>query len=280
MASRGLRRLAWRFGRHVYSGARGEQRSGRIRENGEADVQRCVLNAVPRDVVMRVCDIGANRGEWTLSLLKQATPERRTAGRLCLDAFEPVPTTAGRFAAAIAPVAGNECVRLHNVAISDAPGEARISVMSDSGGTNTLHHDGITTALAKCDVKLDTLSDFCARENVGHLHLVKCDTEGHDAKVIAGARPLLRDERIDVMQFEYNHRWVLGRAYLRDVFEIISGLPYKLGKVRRGGRIDLYDAWHPELEHFIESNYVLLRNPAVKWFDAHHGSFDRSNTYA
>jgi FkbM family methyltransferase len=280
MDTRSLRRLIWRVGRQLYVTARGEQRSGHISENGEADLQRCVLDAVPIGTPLRVCDIGANQGEWSWSLLKQASAERLSHGRLHVDAFEPVPGTAARLAETIKAWRGGQCMHLHALAMSNAPGEAQMAVMSDTGGTNTLHYDGVAKMIGTCNVRLETLANFCAAENIAHIHLVKCDTEGHDSKVIIGARPLLLEQRIDVLQFEYNHRWTLARSYLRDVFEMIAGLPYKLGRLRCNGRIDIFEEWHPELERFFESNYVLVRVPALAWFDAYYGTFDQSNTYA
>ena len=43
---------------------------------------------------------------------------------------------------------------------------------------------------------------------------------------------LLAAARIDVFQFEYNHRWVYGRSFLKDVFDLAAGLEYQVGKVR------------------------------------------------
>jgi hypothetical protein len=44
--------------------------------------------------------------------------------------------------------------------------------------------------------------------------------------VIKGALPLLREGRIGVLQFEYTIRWIASRSFLKDIFEIIAGLPY------------------------------------------------------
>jgi hypothetical protein len=73
-----------------------------------------------------------------------------------------------------------------------------------------------------------------------------------------GASESLRKGLIDAWQFEYNHRWVSEGSYIKDVFDFIADKPYTLGKVHGNG-IETYDMWHPELEHFFESNYVLIR---------------------
>ncbi|MGO8779179.1 MAG: FkbM family methyltransferase [Rhodomicrobium sp.] len=276
------KRLTWRVGRKLYCSARGEQRSAAIEFNGEADIQAKVLAAIPIDVPLQAIDIGANQGEWASSLLSQASPERRTSARLRIDAFEPFPATADRFEQQLSRVPGRETVHLHRLAISDSAGAERLAVTSATGGTNTLHYDQTAgdPSGGWCEVRLDTLDAFCASSGIGHIHLAKCDTEGHDAKVLKGALGLLSAGRIDVFQFEYNHRWVHARAFLKDVFDLVHGLPYRVAKVRQAGVIDVYPTWHPELDRFFESNYLLVREPALSWFAANFGGFDVSNTYA
>src|SRR5262249_37180876 len=88
-----LRRLAWRVGRCLYSAARGEQNSLEIESDGEAYFQLCALRGVPREPNMRAFDIGANQGDWTRSLLTLIPEERRTRNSICIDLFEPVPST-------------------------------------------------------------------------------------------------------------------------------------------------------------------------------------------
>jgi hypothetical protein len=155
-------------------------------------------------------------------------------------------------------------------------------VTSTTGGTNTLHHDAVAGEPSGGwrEIRLDRLDAFCAANGVGHIHLAKCDTEGHDAKVLKGAGGLLAAGRIDVFQFEYNHRWVHSRAFLKDVFDQVHRLPYRVAKVQAGGVIDVYPSGHPELDRFFEANYLLVREPALSWFKTNFGPFDASNTYA
>lgn len=155
-----------------------------------------------------------------------------------------------------------------------------MAIMSETGGTNSLHFDGSCGAPPGgwVDVKTETLIDFCARMQIDHIHIAKCDTEGHDLKVIEGARELFASGRIDVFQFEYNHRWVFSRSFLKDVFDLLKDMPYKIGRLEPCS-IELFDAWHPELDRFFQSNYVIIREPALSWFKTHAGSFDKFNTY-
>lgn len=274
------RRFTWRLGRRLYCAARGEPRKNNIGFNGEAYVQSCVARAVPIDTPLRVLDIGANQGEWTLSLLATLASERGAHGNVKIDLFEPTPTTTERLIRALADAGVGPLTEIHGLAISDSAGKVKLAVMSDTGGSNSLHFDRATCAPPGgwIDVETDTLADFCRRRAIGHIHLAKCDAEGHDLAVLRGARELLLERRIDVFQFEYNHRWVFSRSFLRDVFELIDGHAYRIARIMPA-HIEPFDYWHPELERYFEANYLIVRHDVMNWFDVREGRFDAFNTY-
>jgi FkbM family methyltransferase len=274
-----FRRLGWRLGRRIYRQARGEVAND-VAVNGEAYIQACVLKATQSSgAPLTVFDVGANQGDWTRSFLAQLPRARVNTTRLYL--FEPTPATLARLRENLASFANSEAAQIYPIAISDSEGLAEMVVLSETGGTNSLEFDGRLAASASAVITVEkaSLAAFCAAQGIAHIHLLKCDTEGHDACVLKGALPLLRSGRIDVAQFEYNHRWIYARAFLKDIFDLLDGLPYRLARVCPRN-IEVFEAWHPELERFFEGNYVIVREPALAWFAAHYGKFDRANTYA
>lgn len=274
-----LRRLAWRVSRRVYAEARGEPVVNAIGQNGEAYVQRCVVRSSKPGAHLQVLDIGANEGEWSLSMLLVEANAGRL-GTMRIDMFEPVPATLLRLRAALALALTEGVAHIHELAVSDRSGRVPMAIMSDTGGTNTLHPDGASSAPRGDFIEVEkmTLALFCERESISHIALAKCDTEGHDLSVLRGARPLLAEGRIDVFQFEYNHRWIHARAFLKDVFDLISGLPYCLARILPNS-IEILPTWHPEMERFFEGNYLLVHDHAIDWFKARTVAFDVSNTY-
>jgi hypothetical protein len=117
-----------------------------------------------------------------------------------------------------------------------------------------------------------TTIDACAEDaGLGQIALVKIDTEGHDLAVLRGARKLLAEHRILAVQFEYNHRWIAARSFLRDAFDLLLPLGYRLGKLTPRG-VEFYPGWDAELETFVEGNYVAClpqvaeRLPPVAWW--------------
>lgn len=106
--------------------------------------------------------------------------------------------------------------------------------------------------------------------------MVKIDTEGFDLLVLRGAEQTLHDGRIEIVQFEYNWRWLPNHVCLRDVFALIADKPYRLGKLC-GNTIEFYDQWHFELDRFFENNYVLIRNDSNLRMLGSAVRFDESN---
>lgn len=274
------RRLVWRLGRKLYRAARGES-DNRMATNGEAFVQRCVAGgtAANPDAELTVLDIGANVGIWTKGLYPHLNGSQRASVRSYV--FEPVPETFDRLQQNMAALDHDVRPRAMQIAFSDEVGEAEMVVMQKLGGTNSLEFDASMAYAAEevIRVRKTTLATFCDEEKIDRIQLVKIDTEGHDSFVLKGAIDLFREGRIDVAQFEYNHRWVYSRSFLKDVFDLLEGLPYSVARIRRD-RLEVFEGWHPEMERFFEANYAIVAESALDWFPLLRGRFDESNTYA
>lgn len=269
------RRTLWRLGRLAYMTARGEGQN-RIESNGEAALQRRLAHYAARMQDTFIClDIGANVGQWSESLVHAC----REAGvaRLRLIAFEPSAASLEELSRCFERIRGSYLLELQASAVGDRAGRALFDMTGETAGTNSLvadAGDGLATS-----VPITTLSKIFDEGGIDKALLVKSDVEGFDPLVIKGALPLLREGRIGVLQFEYNGRWIASRSYLKDIFELANGLPYEIGKLVSGG-IEIYAEWHPELERFIETNYVLVRNDLIAAAGATRGAFDAYNTYA
>ncbi len=276
--ARSARRLAWRVGRYLYCRARREPQTDDINSDGETYIQRCVIAAVGPSDVLSVIDIGANVGDWTRPLVASLGPDRLTSDRTRLHLVEPVPATRDMLKQRLAGSPALSLAEIHAFALSDTCGQSRMNIVAETGGRNGLVGDGAHQS-GEIVVETRTLTSLFEDKAIGRAQLVKCDAEGYDLAIMRGARDLLAEGRIDVLQFEYNHTWVFSRSFLKDVFDLIEGLPYVVGRVCPDA-VEVYEGWHPELERFFHSNYVLIREPALAWFKTHQGSFDISNTYA
>jgi FkbM family methyltransferase len=270
------RRRMWRLGRALYRAARHDVDNDPAR-NGERWLQAAVLELFADEPRVVVFDVGANVGGWTRMLLDQVPAARADA--LDVYAFEPVASTMRTLHERLGghPRFG----RVHPVplALSDADGTVEMFEVEPNGTTNSLHPDPFQPA-RRVTIETQTTDTFRAHSGIGKVHLLKVDAEGHDFNVLRGAAGLFAQERVMVAQFEYNHRWVYARHYLKDVFDFARDLPYAVGKLTPGG-VELYDGWHFELERFFEANYVLVHRSLIGRLPAVRGTFTTDdNTYA
>ena len=234
--------------------------------NGESALQRWVIELAPGGQV-HVADVGANVGQWSLSMLAAASAANR-AGDLLLHAFEPDTRAYARLARALDGVPS----ALSPVALSDRQGSTVFHVAAPGAGVNSLHPFP-TVGAARETVPIETLDCYAAGSGVPRFALVKVDTEGHDLMVLRGARTLLAEHRIAVVQFEYNQRWIFSRTFLRDAFEFLYDLGYRVGKLTQKG-VEFYPGWDADLETFVDGTYVACdpalagRLPVVPWWKA------------
>ncbi|MEZ5730174.1 MAG: FkbM family methyltransferase [Burkholderiaceae bacterium] len=272
------RRVAYRLGRSMYLSARGDIPND-FNTNGEMLIQSGVLRAWRSGILGEgrfvVFDVGANIGEWSNALLEKLDSHEVAEG-LDMYIFEPVPSTAKTLRNSL-PV-GKPNLHIEEMGLSSSAGAAEIYISAANAGTNSLHKERGSKCQAAVLVNLTTVRYFCESRGIRHIHLLKCDAEGHDMEVIRGALPMLRDGKVSVMQFEYNHRWVFSRNFLRDVFVAIESMPYKVAKLQ-ADYVLVVEEWHPELDRFFEGNYALIHNDAMHWFPAKVARFDRFNSF-
>lgn len=168
-------------------------------------------------------DVGTWWGPWSWWLAKRVPR---------VEAFEP---NASIYNTLNAILPSN--VTLHNVALSDARGEASLwSPSSELGteGRSTLVGDGRSGWLQQ---RVETVPlDELGYSDVG---FVKIDVEGSELSVLRGARALLQEERPTLLvEVEDAHQSPDG---MDSIFEYVKDLGYQ-GKFLRRGH------WHPLTE--------------------------------
>ena len=237
--------LLYRFCRRVVDYQRGDNDDD-MRVNGELTFMQQQLPAAAV-----VFDVGANVGDWTACALA-------INGQANYHCFEP---SAATFAA-LEQRGWPENVTLNHAALGASQGAMTLHVFGERLAANSLYNrqgtDAVTQRLES--VSVDTVDRYCAERGIEHIGFLKIDTEGHELAVLEGASGMIRDGRIDTIQFEYGGTYIDARVWLRDVWDLIARLnpSYRFYKLHTDGPRRI-DAYRQSLETFQYSNWAIRR---------------------
>jgi FkbM family methyltransferase len=217
-----------------------------LAESGETWLVPRVLAACPAAIC---ADVGANVGKYSRLLVRN--------GAARVFAFEAVPSTFSKLAAAMA--------RYDNVTTI-------LSAIGERNGSVAMHlpHNADQSALASrdaqvaglrdesflaCTVDMTTLDAFTEANNV-QFDFIKIDVEGFELEVLRGARRLLQEKRLAVLQVEFNRHHMLRRQHMGDFADALPGYrlfrltPRSLFPIRRG--------------HYLSTIYTFQNLVAVR----------------
>ncbi len=197
-----------------------------------------------------VLDIGANAGQFGRELRKLGYRGRIVSFEPLTDAFKKLQTAAH----------GDECWRVLNVALGDAPGKQKIHLAGNSESSSLLemlplHLDAAPYSryAGEETVRVETLDalfdDVC--KGARNIYM-KIDTQGYEAQVLRGAVRCL--ERIDVVQIEMSLAPLYaGQALFDDLYFKLAGSGYALvgvennfGDARTGHLLQIDGIFHRE----------------------------------
>ena len=148
-----------------------------------------------------VFDVGAHDGETAIRL-------RRLFPTARIHCFEPFPDSFNLLEHA---TRADRRTAIHRLGLSDAAGTATMN-LNASTATNSLLRtdprasetwgDGLVDTVGAIEITTTTLDDFCDDRGIGHVDLLKIDTQGSEFAVLGGASRLLSRQGVNVLVFE------------------------------------------------------------------------------
>ena len=210
--------------------------------NGEAWLVGRLANTISARAVL---DIGANHGNWSAEV-RAAVPSAR------IYAVEMIPEFAQKLRSRFGPdVAVLEC------AVGDQSGE---TVAYKLGGGGRINPGDTRKTREPFNVRLRTGDEIVREEGIVDLALVKIDVDGYDIPALRGLRETIARDR-PVIQIEYSRCYIDTRYYLRDAYDLLEPLDYRIGRLMPR-RID-FMPWSRSNETFLTSNYVAVPRERV-----------------
>ena len=191
-------------------------------------------------------DIGTNVGEISLLFSRFVG----TNGQV--HSFEPFKETYDK-ATKIFELSNKKNIKLNNIVVSDhCEGENFYVYPETHSSWNTL----AKRPLEKygIDVKPEkiiplpsiTIEEYCKRNKISHIDLLKIDVEGAELKVLKGAKRLFLDRKITCCVFEF------GQTL------------YDAGNAPQD-YIDFFDAVGYKVENLVLEQGIYPHNPISKW---------------
>ena len=100
----------------------------------------------------------------------------------------------------------------------------------------------------------------CIEHNIEQIDLLKIDVEGHELRVLKGAKASLANGTIHTVIFEYGSSFVDAQASLKEVYDLLAKDGFKLYRLWNFGKWQVKSfeqLWG--LENYQHSNWVALR---------------------
>ena len=162
-----------------------------------------------------IFDIGANVGDFS-KLLVDKFPDSN------IYSFEPHPIT---FKSLEKNTKGN--IKLFNAAFGNFIGKSVIYDYSTNDGSE--HASLIREVISEIhdanviehSINIDTLDNFVLKNDISSIDFLKIDTEGFEYDILKGAKDLLAQRKIMLIQFEFNSMNTMRKVFLRDFKELL-----------------------------------------------------------
>ncbi|MBN1830388.1 MAG: FkbM family methyltransferase [Deltaproteobacteria bacterium] len=241
--------------RHIYNFCRdyvdrcNGDNNGDIFTNGEYRLMRETFGACST-----VFDVGAYKGEWT-QLALDINPD------LAIHCFEPSSESFRALEQKGFP--GN--VRLNNKGLSSSREDRLLYLFGPGEGINSLYlRKGLEAGWSLEPqketeaVSLDTLDEYCRERSIAQIDFLKIDVEGHELEVLKGARTMITNKRVAMIQFEYGGCNIDSRTLLADIFDYFDTAEYRFFKLHPD-RLHPVPRYDQRLENFHYQNWLAVR---------------------
>lgn len=174
----------------------------------------------PGDIVF---DVGANMGIHSVYMSRLAGNNGK------VRAFEPVLRT---FQELKATIHLNKCknVITENIALSNEQGTKTMQIFDrhlHEWNTFGKPDFGGIKPIETCDVKVDTLDNYCMTNNISRIDFLKIDVEGFEKHVLTGSSDMLKNKKINFISFEISQIPLRGAGISSDeVIRLLNSYGY------------------------------------------------------
>lgn len=227
-------------------------RGGSKDDSGEGIAIQYVAEKLKDEKQVLVFDVGANIGTYAV-LLNDELKER---GKIF--SFEPSQITFKKLQENMKHI---PAVSAYNFGMGSEDAVLTLFSNKDASGLASVYHrnlDHLNIDMNKTEaIEIRTVDGFCKTNHIEHIHFLKIDVEGHEIKVLEGAKLMLNAKQIDFIQFEFGGCNIDSRTYFQDFYYLLKD-DYQIYRIVRNGLYPIKQ-YKEIYEAFLTTNYLAER---------------------
>ncbi len=187
----------------------------------ERNGERFVLDALSVLPLRCIFDVGANVGDWT-SLAAARFPQA------AIHCFEIGAETARVLRERMLT---NPAVTVNDFGLSNQEAEVRLKCFPGYSMLTSMVDVVHEFEASESSGRVMRGDDYCRVKALEHVDFVKIDVEAAEWMVLQGLGEMIRQQRIDIIQFEYGTGSIITKFMLRDYYDFFVPLGYAVGKI-------------------------------------------------
>lgn len=219
-----------------------------------------IINTLIKNILKKdpkiIFDVGANVGDYAKTLRTKFPGAE-------IYCFEPGPETFNRL------VANTKELDIHynNVAVGSSNGTLTLfrGSADGDGAMVTAYKDTLSYLLTfagepneSITCSMISLDDFCNNKKIQEIDFLKIDVEGHELEVIRGAATMIGENRVNIIQFEFNEFNVFSRSFFYDYYKLLP--QYKFYRIMPQNKLYPLGEYNSSHEIFRYQNILAINN--------------------
>jgi FkbM family methyltransferase len=220
--------------------------------SGERNFLKKHLKILKNPVIF---DIGANRGTYILECLEMNSDAKIYAFEPHPENFKEVGKLADKYGfSAINRAVGSENKKIKLYDYKEDEKSTHASVYKE------VVEDIHKKSSVEYEVEMIKLDDFVKENKIERINLLKIDVEGNEFEVLKGAETVIEENKIDVIQWEFNEMNVISRVFLRDFINLLEN--YKFYRLLPDDFMEINYKGNSSViyELFAFQNIIAIRN--------------------